>query len=138
MATTYDKMRCGHFTLVDKKLHFTIDVAESCRFWSEGVIATVIAAFGLMGNLVSIWVLSVPEMRNSFNRLLLALAIIDCMFILPGILIYTSKAFGWRADWYNYVFPVFLYPFSEIALCSSIYMTVAIAVLRMSARISAR
>ena len=30
-------------------------------------------------------------MRNSFNRLLRALAIIDCMFIIPGIVIYSSK-----------------------------------------------
>ena len=73
-------------------------MAEACRFWSEGVLSSIVAAFGLMGNIVSIWVLSVPEMRNSFNRLLLALAIIDCMFILPGILIYTSKAFAWKSD----------------------------------------
>jgi hypothetical protein len=31
---------------------------------------------------------------------------------------------------YHYAFPYFLYPFSEIALCSSMYMTVAIAVER--------
>ena len=24
MASTYDKLKCGHFTVVDKKLHFTI------------------------------------------------------------------------------------------------------------------
>ncbi|TRY77068.1 hypothetical protein TCAL_00022 [Tigriopus californicus] len=130
IAMTYDRLNCGHFTVLDKKLHFTTDVTETCRFWTEGVFSLVVAAFGLIGNVVSIWVLSVPEMRNSFNRLLLALAIIDCLFILPGILIYTSKAFAWKATWYNYAFPVFLYPFSEIALCSSIYMTVAIAVER--------
>lgn len=130
IAMTYDRLNCGHFTVLDNKLHFTSDATETCRFWTEGVLSLVVAAFGLMGNVVSIWVLSVPEMRNSFNRLLLALAIIDCLFILPGILIYTSKAFAWKATWYNYAFPVFLYPFSEIALCSSIYMTVAIAVER--------
>jgi hypothetical protein len=34
---------------------------------------------------LSIWVLSLPEMRSTaFNRLLLALAIIDSFFICPG------------------------------------------------------
>ena len=90
-----------------------------------------VAAFGLIGNLISIWVLSVPEMRcTPFNRLLLALAFVDCMFIGPGILIYVFEAFDLEADWYSYLFPVVFYPCSEIALCSSIYMTVAIAVER--------
>ena len=131
MQATNNKMSCGYFTKVDDKLHFTKDVASPCQFWSEGVLATTVAIFGLIGNLVSIWVLSVPEMRcNAFNRLLLALAIIDCLFIGPGMLIYSFKAFELHAEWYNYLFPWVLYPASEIALCSSIYMTVAIAVER--------
>ena len=128
------RIKCGHFTLTtDGKStgKSTIKAAEPCRFWAEGVISTVVAIFGFMGNLISIWVLSDQELRSSaFNRLLLALAIIDCMFIMPGTVIYTAKAFSWEADWYNRSFPVFLYPFTEIALCSSIYMTLAIAVER--------
>jgi hypothetical protein len=38
MATTYEKLRCGHFTVVNNKLHFTGDVVGSCRFWTEGVL----------------------------------------------------------------------------------------------------
>lgn len=97
-----------------------------------GLIASDFVLFCFqVGNLLSIWVLSMPEMRNTaFNRLLLALAIIDSLFLCPAILISTSKGFAWKADWYNKMFPVFLYPFGEMALCSSIYMTVAIAVER--------
>lgn len=130
-TATNDKMACGHFTQINEKMHFTKDVASTCQFWSEGVLSIGIAAFGLIGNLISIWVLSVPEMRSTaFNRLLLALALVDCLFIGPGILIYVFEAFDLEADWYNYLFPVVFYPCSEIALCSSIYMTVAIAVER--------
>ena len=126
------KMKCGHLTITDDGMYLpTIEVAEPCRFWTEGVVSAVVAIFGLMGNMISIWVLSDDELRSSpFNRLLLALAIIDCMFIMPGTIIYTAKAFSWEAAWYNQIFPVFLYPFTDIALCSSIYMTVAIAVER--------
>lgn len=99
MATTYEKLRCGHFTVVDNKLHFTGDVVGPCRFWTEGVLSSAFAVFGLIGNAISIWVLSVPEMRNSFNRLLMALAIIDCMFILPGIVIYSSKVRSLCTKW---------------------------------------
>ena len=112
-------------------MHFTKDVTSPCQFWSEGVLGISVAAFGLFGNLVSIWILSMPEMRcTAFNRLLMALAFVDCMFICPGVLIYVFEAFKLEADWYNYLFPVVFYPCSEIALCSSIYMTVAIAVER--------
>ena len=59
-----------------------------------------------------------------------ALTFVDCMFICPSVLIYVFEAFELEVDWYNYLFPVVFYPCSEIALCSSIYMTMAIAVER--------
>ena len=130
MTRLHDRDECGYYTMSSGKKYRTVDVVAPCRFWTEGVLSSIVAFIGLLGNIVSIWVLSVPELRNSFNRLLMALAITDCLFIVPGIVIYMFKAFGWQADWYNYAFPVFLYPFSEMALCSSIYMTVAIAVER--------
>ena len=126
------RIKCGHFTLTeDRRRLYTIQDAEPCRFWAEGVASTVVAISGLTGNLISIWVLSDDELRAGvFNRLLRSLAFVDCMFIMPGAIIYTAKAFSWQADWYNRLFPVFIYPFTEIAFCSSIYMTVAIAVER--------
>ena len=60
----------------------TFEVSANCQLWSEGILSIAVAAFGLVGNLISIWVLSVPEMRcTAFNRLLLALALVDIMFI---------------------------------------------------------
>ena len=64
-----DKAACGHFTFVDGKWSRTADVVAPCQFWTEGVLSTSVASFGLVGNLLSIWVLSVPEMRcTAFNR----------------------------------------------------------------------
>ena len=45
--------------------------------------------FGLFGNLLSILVLSAHQMKNSFNRLLIALAIFDSIFIIFVVLDYT-------------------------------------------------
>ena len=78
-----DKLECGHYQefIVDghKKLYSTKDLISNsnCTFWTEGVLSLCVAIFGLIGNFLSIWVLSVPEMRSTaFNKLLLALALI--------------------------------------------------------------
>jgi hypothetical protein len=92
----YNRMNCGHFATVGGKISYKADVVEDAIFWTEGVASLVFALFGLLGNAMSIWVLSAPEMKNSFNRLLMALAVIDCLFILPGVLIYSHKAFQWE------------------------------------------
>ena len=61
--------KCGHLTKVDGKLHSTFDVSKTCMFWVEGVISSGVAVCGLIGNLISIWILSVPQMRSTaFNR----------------------------------------------------------------------
>ena len=46
--------------------------------------------FGLVGNLLSILVLSAHQMKNSFNKLLIALAIFDCVFIIFVVLDYSA------------------------------------------------
>lgn len=78
-----DKIDCGHYQefIVDghKKLYSSKDLISNsnCTFWTEGVLSLCVAIFGLIGNFLSIWVLSVPEMRSTaFNKLLLALAMI--------------------------------------------------------------
>jgi hypothetical protein len=30
------------------KLHFSIDATESCKFWTEGVVSSGVAGFGLV------------------------------------------------------------------------------------------
>ncbi|CAB4060863.1 unnamed protein product [Lepeophtheirus salmonis] len=107
-----DLLNCGHYHVVGDQIKRTTELTKTCRFWSEGVMSVGVAAFGLIGNIISIWILSASEMKStSFNRLLMALAVIDSLFIIPGIVIYISKVFGWHPE-------------------CSMYMTVAIAVER--------
>ena len=49
----------------------------------------IVAAVGLVGNLVSVLVLSMEEMRNCFNSLLMSLAMFDMVFILLVTLDYS-------------------------------------------------
>ena len=53
------------------------------------LLQTVIGSLGVVGNLVSIVVLTSSEMRNSFNLLLSCLASIDILFIILAVLDYS-------------------------------------------------
>ncbi len=42
------------------------------KFWLEGVLLCAVGIFGMVGNLLSIVVLTKNELRNSFNMLLVS------------------------------------------------------------------
>lgn len=98
--------------------------------WCEGVLITVIAVFGLLGNTVATIILSKKSMRNSFNLLLIALAIYDNIYLVGGILESCRKRFHLVTNLHLILFPYFLYPLHMIAMTGSILMTVAIALER--------
>ena len=103
--------------------------------------------FGLLGNLLSILILSAHQMRNSFNRLLVTLAIFDCVFIIFVVLDYTFirgindailnadhvECIVWQwpitqdSSIYAYLLPKVIYPLNNISLCCSIFTTIVIA-----------
>merc|ERR1711892_1282838 len=104
----------------------------------EGIILPILGLVGLIGNLLSILVLSAHEMTNSFNRLLIALAIFDSIFIIFVVLDYSfvrvwSWPFTGDSAMYAYIFPKILYPLNNISLCCSINTTILIAWERFTA-----
>ena len=56
------------------------------KWWVNGVLTIIVSIFGFTGNFVSIMVLLTPKMRNSFNKLLIALCIFDTIFIFCNVL----------------------------------------------------
>ena len=50
----------------------------------EEALQPMIAGVGLLGNLVTIIVLSKPEMKTTFNHSLIALAALEIFFLLNG------------------------------------------------------
>ncbi|XP_040583841.1 FMRFamide receptor [Lepeophtheirus salmonis] len=99
-------------------------------FWFDGVLLSVVGLIGLFGNIMSLIVLSRPKMRDVFHRLLSALACFDTLYIICGGINYTFRAFDARSDIYTYLFPYFLHPFTQVAMCGTIFMTVAISIER--------
>jgi hypothetical protein len=109
--------------------HFLDDFS----FWSEGVTLCAIAVPGIFGNALSSYILAGKSMRNSFNLLLIALAMIDNTYLVGAILESCRKRFRLQTDLHILMFPYFLYPLHMMAMTGSILMTVAIALERYNA-----
>ena len=98
--------------------------------WIEGVLPIVIGIPGIIGNVVASVILSRKSMRNSFNFLLIALAIYDSCYIILDIF---QKRKELHTSAYIILFPYLLYPLEMIAMTGSILLTVAIALERYTA-----
>lgn len=59
---------------------------DTFSFWVEGVLQTILAAFGIVGNTIASVIISRKEMRNSFNLLLVSLACFDSTYLFGSIL----------------------------------------------------
>lgn len=99
------------------------------QFWISGVLLNVVGLFGVLGNLISMIILSRPEMRSSYNFLIYGLASIDTISIISCLLVFGIRSmYPYLGDlfWYvNYVFsfttPI-MYPIALITQTTSIYM----------------
>ena len=59
---------------------------SNTAFWLDGVAKTLVAVLGVASNILAGYVLCKPNMKNSFNLCLVALAVIDTIFLLGSIL----------------------------------------------------
>ena len=66
-------------------------------------------------------------MRNSFNLLLIALICMDSCFLITSFLDCFRRGFRIMTQVQVMMFPYFIFPFMNIAVTGSIFMTVAIA-----------
>ncbi|KAH8398807.1 hypothetical protein KR222_007502 [Zaprionus bogoriensis] len=107
------------------------------EFWVCGVLLNIVGVLGILGNVISMIILSRPQMRSSINYLLTGLARCDTMLIIssmllfgiPSIYPYTGHFFGY----YNYVYPFIspaMFPIGMIAQTASIYMTFTVTLER--------
>ena len=98
----------------------------------QGLASIAVGVFGLVMNIVALHILSKEKLyRKFFNKLLIYLIVFDTCFILDRI--YESYVLNMievdYCSWQGYGMLV-LYPFRQIMLCCSIYITVALALER--------
>ena len=127
-------MSCPSASVGDRELLVLLS------FLLEGVLQIFFSFFGVLGNAASIFLLSRPGMRSSFNQLLAALASFDLLYLFTMLLEAVSapghltpsqlRRLGLETSLHVYLFPPLLYPLNAIAMTGSIFMTVGVTVER--------
>ena len=101
----------------------------------SGILHSVICLVGLLANGLSIPVLGTKDLYTStFNRLLIVLAINDIFYLTFALAESVRSDMEINTgDFHTIIFAHGLYPFHNIILCLSIYMTVILAMERYRA-----
>ncbi|XP_077282983.1 FMRFamide receptor-like [Arctopsyche grandis] len=110
------------------------------EFITNGIMLNVVGLFGIFGNVISMIILSRPQMRSSINYLLIGLARCDTVLIitssllfgLPGIYPYTGCLFNYYYLIYPHISPI-LYPVAMTAQTVSVYLTLTVTLERFVA-----
>lgn len=108
------------------------------EFVTEGILVSVIGLLGIIANIVSLVILSRPQMRSSINCGLQGLAVFDTMVLISAVLMLGLQKLGSRLQFLriysltispSYVIPI-AYPVGLIAQTGSVWTTVAVTVER--------
>ncbi|CAG9818443.1 unnamed protein product [Phaedon cochleariae] len=116
------------------------EVINSFRFITNGLLINLVGLLGVLGNIISMIILSRPQMRSSINYLLIGLARIDTVLIvtsmllfgLPGIYPYSSYMFNYYYVVYPHITPV-VFPLATVAQTASVYLTLVVSLERFVA-----
>lgn len=110
------------------------------EFIAYGVFLNVIGVFGILGNVISMIILSRPQMKSSINYLLIGLARCDTVLIITSIILFglpiiyptTSHLFVYYFKVYPLIAPV-VYPIAMISQTVSVYLTLTVTLERFVA-----
>ncbi|XP_058445990.1 FMRFamide receptor [Malaya genurostris] len=107
------------------------------EFWISGVVMNFVAFLGILGNILSMVILSRPQMRSSINYLLIGLARCDTVVILTSMLLFGIPAIypytGYLFYYYYVIHPVIspvVYPLAMTAQTASVYLTLTVTLER--------
>ena len=120
-------------------LSFQAKQEDIFRFVTEGILLTAVSVFGLVGNCMSIIVLTrasgvVRQGGASFSKLLRGLATFDALFLLIAII---SFGFPQLSRWYSrniflYIMPI-VFGMLHTFRVGSVYVTLAVTFERFHA-----
>ena len=102
---------------------------EEWSSWIDLFTRDTIAVLGIFGNAIIIMIRMQMHLRNTFNKLLVALAFFDTFTLIMFLAVTIFKT----SRMFHIMFPYFIWPFGNIAVRGSIFMTVVIAYERFMA-----
>ena len=97
--------------------------------WLDLFTRDMISVLGILGNAIIIMILMQRHLRNTFNKLLVALAFFDTFTLVMFLTVSICKT----TNMFHIMFPYFIWPLGNIAVRGSIFMTVIIAYERFMA-----
>lgn len=112
---------------------------DYCRlfFWTSGVMLNTIGSLGIIGNILSLIILSKPHMKSSINHLLINLARCDIVLIVTSILHFGLPSIypytGYMRLYFLKIFPIqsfVVYPIATIVRTANPYLTLAVTLER--------
>ena len=103
---------------------------QHLTFWIDLFTRDIVAGLGIIGNILISVILVQKHMRNTFNKLLVALAISDTVKLITCFL---ASALRSSKDVLGAMYPLFLWPVRQISTSMSMFMTVIIAWERLMA-----
>ena len=102
---------------------------EELESWVDLFTRDIIAVFGIFGNTIIIMIRMQMHLRNTFNKLLAALAFFDIFTLVIFLAISICKT----SKMFHIMYPYFIWPLGNIAVRGSVFMTVVIAYERFMA-----
>ena len=101
-----------------------VEEHETLACWVDLFTRDMIAILGIFGNIILIMIRMQKRLRNTFNKLLVALAFFDIFTLIIFLAVSISKT---SKKMFHVLFPYFIWPFGHIAVTGSMFMTVVIA-----------
>jgi len=141
-VTSLDKQPAGDVNFTD-----AVRTAIGCKeFFDPGSVDNAfqftiltycligVASLGILGNILSILILSRPQMKSSISAVLLGLAGCDTLLIVTSILLFSLTTVypytGYLRSYYYFWYPkmsTFLYPLAMTAQTASNYLTITVS-----------